>query len=57
MIEPAYHALANKFTDVDFVKLDVDELPVSLYLLKLIIFFSNNDDLWFIKVSIFLCLW
>ncbi|EOA17651.1 hypothetical protein CARUB_v10006018mg [Capsella rubella] len=27
MIEPAIHAMADKFTDVDFVKLDVDELP------------------------------
>ncbi|CAH8277586.1 unnamed protein product [Arabidopsis lyrata] len=27
MIEPAIHAMANKFSDVDFVKLDVDELP------------------------------
>ncbi|KAG7543932.1 Thioredoxin-like superfamily [Arabidopsis thaliana x Arabidopsis arenosa] len=27
MIEPAIHAMADKFNDVDFVKLDVDELP------------------------------
>ncbi|XP_019089899.1 PREDICTED: thioredoxin H2 [Camelina sativa] len=27
MIEPTIHAMADKFTDVDFVKLDVDELP------------------------------
>ncbi|XP_010422468.1 PREDICTED: thioredoxin H2-like [Camelina sativa] len=27
MIEPTIHAMAEKFTDVDFVKLDVDELP------------------------------
>lgn len=32
MIEPAIHAMANKFSDVDFVKLDVDELPVSISL-------------------------
>ncbi|KAL1205433.1 Thioredoxin H2 [Cardamine amara subsp. amara] len=27
MIEPAIHAMADKFADVNFVKLDVDELP------------------------------
>ena len=27
-IEPAIHAMSEKFTDVDFVKIDVDELPV-----------------------------
>ncbi|CAA7055350.1 unnamed protein product [Microthlaspi erraticum] len=27
MIEPAFIAMAEKFTDVEFVKLDVDELP------------------------------
>lgn len=27
-IEPAIHAMADKFNDVDFVKIDVDELPV-----------------------------
>nr|UFQ43040.1 thioredoxin-h2 [Lobularia maritima] len=27
MIEPAIIAMADKFNDVDFVKLDVDELP------------------------------
>ncbi|XP_010441109.1 PREDICTED: thioredoxin H2-like [Camelina sativa] len=27
MIEPTIHAMADKFTDVDFVNLDVDELP------------------------------
>ncbi|KAF8114386.1 hypothetical protein N665_0038s0010 [Sinapis alba] len=27
MIEPAFIAMAAKFTDVEFVKLDVDELP------------------------------
>ncbi|KAF7819668.1 thioredoxin H2 [Senna tora] len=27
-IEPAIHAMADKFTDVGFVKIDVDELPV-----------------------------
>ncbi|KAG4992520.1 hypothetical protein AAZX31_09G220400 [Glycine max] len=26
-IEPAIHAMSEKFTDVDFVKIDVDELP------------------------------
>ncbi|KAG2714376.1 hypothetical protein I3843_03G026700 [Carya illinoinensis] len=26
-IEPAVHAMASKFTDVDFAKIDVDELP------------------------------
>ncbi|KAG4922630.1 hypothetical protein JHK82_051604 [Glycine max] len=26
-IEPAIHAMADKFNDVDFVKIDVDELP------------------------------
>lgn len=30
MIEPAFIAMSAKFTDVEFVKLDVDELPVSL---------------------------
>ncbi|KAJ7970945.1 Thioredoxin [Quillaja saponaria] len=25
-IEPAIHAMANKFTDVEFIKIDVDEL-------------------------------
>lgn len=29
MIEPAIHDMGSKFTDVDFVKIDVDELPVS----------------------------
>ncbi|KAK7394536.1 hypothetical protein VNO78_15065 [Psophocarpus tetragonolobus] len=26
-LEPAIHAMSQKFTDVDFVKIDVDELP------------------------------
>lgn len=30
MIMPAIHEMAGKFTDVDFVKLDVDLLPVSI---------------------------
>lgn len=30
MIEPAFIAMSAKFTDVEFVKLDVDELPVSI---------------------------
>jgi thioredoxin 1 len=27
-MEPAVHAMAAKFTDVQFAKIDVDELPV-----------------------------
>ncbi|GKU97070.1 hypothetical protein SLE2022_279210 [Rubroshorea leprosula] len=26
-MEPAVHAMANKFTEVEFIKIDVDELP------------------------------
>ena len=29
-MEPAVHAMAAKFTDVEFAKIDVDELPVTL---------------------------
>lgn len=29
-MEPAVHAMAAKFTDVQFAKIDVDELPVSI---------------------------
>lgn len=28
-IEPAIHAMAEKFADVEFVKIDVDELSVN----------------------------
>lgn len=28
-IEPAVHDLAVEFSDVEFIKIDVDELPVS----------------------------
>lgn len=28
-MEPAINAMASKYTDVDFVKIDVDELSVS----------------------------
>jgi len=41
MIEPAIHAMADKFNDVDFVKLDVDELPVSISVIKSSSFFCN----------------
>lgn len=33
MIMPAIRDMAEKFTDVSFVKLDVDEVPVSTHFL------------------------
>lgn len=34
-MEPAIHAMASKFTEVEFAKIDVDELPVCTFLLLL----------------------
>lgn len=31
-MEPAVHAMAAKYNDVDFAKIDVDELPVCHFL-------------------------
>jgi thiol-disulfide isomerase/thioredoxin len=36
MMEPIIHAMANDFTDVEFIKIDVDELSVKLLFLFLI---------------------
>lgn len=47
MIEPAFIAMAGKFTDVEFVKLDVDELPVSISLYHITVITNTS------KVSTF----
>ncbi|KAL0014135.1 hypothetical protein SO802_001204 [Lithocarpus litseifolius] len=40
-MEPAIHAMASKFTEVEFAKIDVDELPVRTFLLLLLLYFIN----------------
>ena len=37
-MEPAIHAMASKFTEVEFAKIDVDELPVRTFLLLYFIY-------------------
>lgn len=42
-IEPAIHAMAEKYTDVDFVKIDVDELSVIFaYVFFFLCFIDSN---------------
>lgn len=41
-IEPAIKAMANKFSDVEFAKIDVDELPVIIIFSSLLLFFQNS---------------
>ena len=36
-MEPAVNAMSNKFSDVEFAKIDVDELPV-LFLISFFLF-------------------
>ena len=36
-IEPAVHDLATEFSDVEFIKIDVDELPVSSFVNHIIV--------------------
>lgn len=54
-IEPAIHAMADKFTDVEFIKIDVDELSVTLlYLsLSLSLLISMNDSVFFYLKNVF----
>lgn len=45
-MEPVVKDMAAKYTDVDFVKIDVDELSVSIFylLLLLLIYLFINDQ-------------
>ena len=45
-MEPAVKSMASKYTDVDFVKIDVDELPVCLSKLhiSICVFLDDDDD-------------
>ncbi|KAJ9683594.1 hypothetical protein PVL29_019243 [Vitis rotundifolia] len=43
-MEPAVKSMASKYTDVDFVKIDVDELSVCLYKLHISICVFLGDD-------------